>query len=226
MRLEVDDLPTHCPPSALLFFPPTQPRPGVRPRPSYRSPLPAALATAVYASRCFCLIPEKIGFFVFHFMQRLPSSQSLGPSCSHLSLCAQYLPRAVDCPHSGHQSIRPERQDWGGPGPVCAHPTRGAENLLSFLGGAILLSCPMWPGWWGAVGFPGLAAVPGCKRLSGLAGPGGQASCGLRSGFTAPSVELGVWFWAPPSDSDLNLAFPAECSRPCPKNMTFGPCVD
>lgn len=45
----------------------------------------------------------------------------------------------------------------------------GAENLLGFLGGAILLSCAIWPGWWGCGRFFGTGRGPRAQR-AGMSG--------------------------------------------------------
>ena len=106
-------------------------------------------------------------------VQRLPSSQSPGPACSHVSLCPVPTPGCGLSPQwtSEHQA---QETGPGWPRPVCAHPTSGAENLLGFLDGAIPLACATWPGWWGCGGFFGTGRGPRAQRagMSGRTGLG------------------------------------------------------
>ena len=122
-------------------------------------------------------------------VQRLPSSQSHGPACSHVSLCPVPTPGCGLSPQwtSEHQA---QETGPGWPRPVCAHPPRvGLKTFWVSWTEPSRCPAPCGQGGGGVVGFSGLAAVPG---LSGPACPVGQASGGPRSGLAAPPVGLGA----------------------------------
>ena len=161
MQLEVDDLLTHCPGSALLS-----------------SPFPLLWGEASLREGCVLarhspqLCPRQLvqvaAFVLFLrqivFTSILPASpqwdtffpESL--TCVHVFTCVSQCPVPAAGRGSsavGIQRITPERQDLGDPARAVHTPSLEPDTFWVSLGRAIPLSCPTWPGWWGRDGFPG-----------------------------------------------------------------------